>query len=357
MDRDPQDNRFIDYLLFRSLKGQATAAEEEKMLEWRRLSPENEAYAQNLSRLLALTSLAYGGSHGDVGPPPDAAELVRAAESTPGASRGVPGGCVRGPDSGRRLLRRLGGLSAAAAALAAILMIRAGGQVSSRVEDLPGFGVEEFITGPTDVTTVQLRDGTVVRLAPESRLRLTGRGGGREVVLEGLAYFAVARMPGHPFTVRTRGGDAVALGTQFEAEARGKELRVLVVEGRVALAAAGSSVELGAGEMARAVEGAVSAPTSVSDPWRLLKWTGDFLAFQGTPVDEVAAEVERHFGMSVRVMGENLAEQTVTAWFADATAEDVIRVVCKVLGAECSIEEQSAVIDLTRINGSRREAP
>lgn len=356
MDRDSRDNRFMDYLLFRSLKGQATAAEEEKMLGWRRASPENEAYAQRLSRLLAMTSLAYGGSHGGVGEPPDAAELVRIAESTAGASGGTSDDRVGGSRSGRRVWRRLGALGVVAGGLAAVLMIRAGGPVPPKVEDRPGFGVEEFITGSTDATTVQLSDGTVVRLAPESRLKLTGRGG-REVVLEGRAYFAVARMPGNPFTVRTRGGDAVALGTQFEAEARDNELRVLVVEGRVALAAAGNSVELGAGEMARAVGGALSAPTSVSDPWRLLEWTGDFLVFQGTPVDEVAAEVERHFGMSVRVVGDKLAEQTVTAWFADATAEDVLRVVCKVLGAECSIDARGALIDLTRVEASRREAP
>lgn len=203
------------------------------------------------------------------------------------------------------------------------------------------------MTGSNDVATVQLRDGTIVRLAPQSRLRLTGSAGEREVTLDGRGYFVVAKMEGYPFSVKTRGGDAVVLGTRFEAEARGEELRVMVVEGRVALAAAGNRVELDAGEMARAVEGAVSDAVHVPDPEATLEWVGNFLVFQRAPVEEVAADIRRHFGIQVRVVGEQPGTHTVTAWFTDPTAEDVLRVTCKVLAAVCSLEEARATIDLT----------
>jgi ferric-dicitrate binding protein FerR (iron transport regulator) len=126
----------------------------------------------------------------------------------------------------------------------------------------------------------------------------------------------------------------------------------------VALRGPGSAAELGPGEMTRVVEGAASVPVRVADPLRLLGWTGNFLVFQRTPIDEVAAEVQRHFGVSVRVVGSNLADQTVTASFTDAAAGDVIRVVCTVLAARCSIGDAQATIDLTQsVSPSRRAQP
>lgn len=345
MEGTSDNHRFMDYLLFRSLKSDTTATEEETVIEWRNASPENEAHYLELARLLALTADAHRPSDEEVGPPPRSAEIVRLVES---------GAAMTGHKTDRTLLfaRKLRwrwrltiGLSAAAAAVLVVLTLQ---RPVSTPEDMLSFGVDEFVTGSKDLATVQLRDGTIVRLAPESRLRLSGSPGERVVTLAGLAFFAVAKMEGHPFTVRAGGGDAVVLGTRFEAEARGDELRVMVVEGRVALAAPGNRIELGAGEMARAVEGAVSSPVKVPDPQQMLEWTGNFLVFQRTPIDEVAAEIEQHFTFPVRVIGDDYARHTVTAWFADPTPEEVLQVVCKVLAARCSVKDRAATIDLTK---------
>lgn len=342
MRDEPNYNRFMDYLLFRSLKGETGAAEEEKVLEWRRSAPENEAHYSELERLLALTADAYRRPDEHVRPRPDATELVRRAEAS-----GEAADRAAGPELGSGQRRRwgfwLGGAIAAVAAVALLMVL----QPSPPPRELLSFGVDEFATGANDVATVQLQDGTIVRLAPRSRLRLTGSAGEREVTLDGRAYFVVASMEGLPFTVKGRAGDAVVLGTRFEVEAREDELWLLVVEGRVALSAPGSRVEVGAGEMARTVQGALSAPVRVPDAHRMLEWTDNFLVFQRTPIQEVAAEIERHYGIRVEVIGRDLARQTVTAWFADAAFEDVMRVVCKVLTATCSKDEGKATIDLS----------
>jgi transmembrane sensor len=338
MASGPEDTRLLDSLLFRSLHLEATGAEEAKVLEWRHAAPENDAYYRELQRLLALTAEAYAGSPEGEPEPPDAAELLRLHAGRPVGVR-------------RRRWWLAGGLAAAA-----VLLVLALPRLHVGPQQLLGLGVEEFATGARDAATVQLRDGTVVRLAPESRLRLTSTSGEREVTLDGRAYFAVAHMQGHPFTVRTGGGDIVVRGTRFEAESRGEELRLLVVEGRVAVRAPGQEAELGPGEMTRVVEGAVSAPVRVADPLHLIDWTGNFLVFQRTPIGEVAAEIQRHFNLPVRVVGDNLADQTVTAWFADSSAEDVLRVVCTVLAARCSIQEAQATIDLTQSGSLPRRA-
>ena len=334
-DDSTHSSRFIDYLLFRALKGDVTPAEAEKVAEWRAASPSNEAYYRELEALLALTSESQAPLPATVVRPPVARELLGRSAG----ALGLRGGTRPGRS---RLLWGAGGVAALAAGLVLVFGLSAGRGEA----DLLSLGVDEFATGSSDVATVQLRDGTIVRLAPRSRLRLTGAPDAREVTLEGRAYFAVATMDGYPFTVKTRGGDAVVLGTRFEAEAHGEELRVLVVEGRVALAASGRRVQVDAGETARAVQGAVSSAVTVPDPHRSIEWVGDFLVFQGTPIEEVAEELRRFYGMKLVVLGERLDHQTVTAWFPDPVRQDVIRVVCTVLAASCSEKDGTTIIDL-----------
>jgi hypothetical protein len=60
----------------------------------------------------------------------------------------------------------------------------------------------------------------------------------------------------------------------------------------------------------------------------------------------VAEEIEELYGIDVEVSGDALDEQTVTAWFADQSADDVIRVVCKVLAARCSREDGTVMINV-----------
>lgn len=345
MDPSPESSRFMDHLLFRSLKADTTPAERDKVREWLRESPDNRSYYREVARLLELTNDAYTSPDEDSGPPPSGRELIEIGQAGAGPASRRDEGAVRFARRPRWLWWLSGGMVGTVAASALIFLSLNGWPVSSH--GLLSLGVDEFVTGPSDVATVQLRDGTIVRLAPQSRLRLTGSPGEREIALDGRAYFVVAKLDGHPFRVKTRGGDAVALGTRFEAEVSGEELRVMVVEGHVALAAAGNRVELTAGEMARAVEGAVSDAVHVPDPEATLDWVGNFLVFQRAPIEEVAAEINGHFGIQVDVNGEQLRAHTVTAWFADPTAEDVLRVVCKVLMAVCTLEDTRAMIDLT----------
>lgn len=348
MDVDTATNRFMDSLLFRHLKGDTSPSEEEVVLQWRGAAEENEVYFQGLARILELSALA-GRDEVETGEPPSGAELIAIAEMRGGPRRAHGrAGRSLGLWSAMSLAGSLGALATA------VLMLAIGGSGSATQEGQLAFGVNEFVTGATEPATVHLRDGTLVRLAPQSRLRLTGTAGTREVTLDGRAFFAVAKVPGKPFTVKSQGGEAVVLGTRFEAEAHGDEMRLLVVEGSVALGPVGGKVKLEAGEMARSVEGAVSTPVVVEEVPEMIAWVGDFLVFQDTPVRQVAVEMERHFGMSIDVRGAALDEHTVTAWFGDSSQEEVMRVVCKVLAARCSLDGEDAVIDLTGTNVSRR---
>src|SRR5256712_2484687 len=244
--------RPIDPLLARSLRGEVSPEEEATIREWRRASPENEIEYLELARLVTLA--ARIPELIEVPPRPSAAELI------------APGG--RGarviPLRGRSWPPRRAWLTAAAAAVVllvgSLVFLRGGGEPST----MPALGIREIATAKTEAATFELADGTVIRLAPSSRLHVLAGRGRREVALEGRGFFAVAH-DGTPFVIRTAAGDVVVLGTRLDLEARGRDLRVVVVEGHVALSTKRQRTQLTAGEMGRVLNGADAQVVRVPD--------------------------------------------------------------------------------------------
>jgi transmembrane sensor len=191
---------------------------------------------------------------------------------------------------------------------------------------------------------VQLGEGSVVRLAPSSRLRvLAGRE--RAVSLEGRAFFAVERMAGHPLRVHTAAGEARVLGTRFELATDRDQMQLRVVEGSVALSTQRGRTEVAAGEESGVRNGAVTPPTRVAAPAAVATWVGIFLAFQATPLRAAVLEIERVYGTPVTVGDSTLAEQTITATFTDRPVQEVVNVVCSVLNARCEVRDGRVRID------------
>ena len=180
----------------------------------------------------------------------------------------------------------------AAGAAAALLLVGLGLWVR-RGPTVPAFGADEFVTGPSGISTVTLRDGSVVRLGPRSRLQVMSHDLRREVRLEGRAFFAVAHAPERPFRIITSAGTVTALGTRFDLSASGENLSVALLEGRVVLSTPGRELALAPGQATRVVDGTPLPVSRIPDRDRLLEWAGNFLAFQETPLGEAALEIER----------------------------------------------------------------
>jgi transmembrane sensor len=316
----------MDELLLRSIKGKTSADEEALVTHWRGESAQNEAAYQELERLvLAARRLETGVTTGD---PPPIADLIRRAEPV---AAGLPGTSPAPPI--RRPLRKL--LVAGAIAAAAVLGFASGQGRQTR--PVFSFGGTEFITGRSELATVRLADGSVVHLAPQSRLKVSGTDE-REAWLDGRGYFAVAKMEGRPFRVMTRAGNAQVLGTRFDLAVGDSGLRLVVVEGQVALSAEGKRVEVNAGEMSQVVRGSSVSITKVPDVLPLLDWRNGFLAFQATPLRDAAREIERQYDVQVLIADSLLARQTISVWFVDRSVTEVMRIVCMVVNARCSTD-------------------
>lgn len=327
----------MDDLIIRYLQDNASEAEARELERWRSASEANEARFQEFADLWALTAVAT--PHVET-TPPLVGELVRRAEdhavvALPSRGRRVPHPHVRPWVAVAAAIAVLGtGLYAAG------LFSRAESpQVASA-----SFKAAEYHTGAVERATARLPDGTIVRLAPSSRLRLIERAGMREVFLDGEAFFAVAHNPDVPFVVRTRAGDATVLGTRFDLRVTDEVLRVVVVEGRVGVKVGEDEVAVDAGQMTLAAEGARPSVVDVTDAYALLEWMGQSLVFQTTTLESAFHEIERLYGAEIEVLDAEILDQTITAWFTDQPFEEVITVVCRVAQLKCSVGRMSAVI-------------
>jgi transmembrane sensor len=209
-----------------------------------------------------------------------------------------------------------------------------------------GFGVEEFVTGKHQMASAQLGDGSVVRLAPHSRLRIVGSKNRRDLWLDGRAFFAVAKDADRPFVVHTPVGEAVALGTRFELNSSSNTLTLVMLQGRVALSANGGTTEVKGGEVGTVARGSAPTVVNVSDVYPMLDWVGEFLAFEATPLRDVGAEIGQRYNVKVHIDDPELASRTVTAWFTDESLQEVVAVVCRVVNARCTISGSN--VDIRR---------
>src|SRR5690606_7675607 len=95
-------------------------------------------------------------------------------------------------------------------------------------------GPRTFRTGPEQTTTITLPDGSKVTLDEGTVLRADETRRERRLELvEGRAFFRVAKDASRPFVVRARGKTITALGTAFDVSLEAEQVEVTLVEGRV----------------------------------------------------------------------------------------------------------------------------
>jgi ferric-dicitrate binding protein FerR (iron transport regulator) len=205
----------------------------------------------------------------------------------------------------------------------------------------------EYAANPSETNAIRLEDGTEVLLAPGSRLKLDGGSSAvRQVSFEGVGYFSVARDETRPFIIRTAGGTAEVLGTSFELKASGNEVRVVVVEGSVALEADGEKREIRMNQMGHASADHPPTVVEVQDVNEFLTWVDGLLVFQSTPLSRVAERLGEHYGMLVEIQDSALASREVTAWLREQNFDPALTAVCSAVGAICTVSRTGATMRL-----------
>lgn len=170
------------------------------------------------------------------------------------------------------------------------------------------------VTSPTaQIGTVTLGDGSVVRLAPESRLVIPRSFGTelRVVKVEGGASFQVA--PGLPkeLHVHAAGIPIVAKGTAFSVMVHeDSSATVVVTEGSVTVGG-GDDNEVATGS-AVVAKGDTRRPATPAERDAADLWRTGSITVADTPLREVLPVLRRWYGLTIAVKPDSLLDRKVT---------------------------------------------
>ncbi|MBW8244278.1 FecR domain-containing protein [Muricauda oceani] len=190
----------------------------------------------------------------------------------------------------------------------------------------PSKGTETVLyAGIGEIKEVYLPDSTHVWLNSETTLRYSDNYGrkGRNVALDGEAFFEVTRNEQSPFTVHTAQSATQVLGTSFSVRAYPDESQsVGVVTGKVGVRPVTNGPDhkdylLKPGdELAFGIGWDIPELTHDNPVDRFHGWKNDILFFEARPLSEVASSLERKFGVTVQLdKQDDLANKKFTGVF------------------------------------------
>ena len=277
------------------------------------------------------------------------------------------------PTVRKRWYWRGAGLAAAAALVVAI------GFQSMRTPTAPGSadgsksGVKAgmftvYRTGTGVVDSIELADGSLVILAPQTQLKVQNNFAlSRVVELDGSAFFSVKHDETRPFLVHSRGAEIRDVGTAFSVRMNNSGgVVVSVTEGVVTLGGVasdstsdGAHVELRAGDRGTfAYSGIADDDPSIDVRTNVVgadevTWTRGVLSYRDVPVAQVSEDVKRWYGIDLRLSGDLLSRRTISATLRADSASQAIRIIALALGADVTQTGDTVLLSPIGPGGAR----
>lgn len=156
------------------------------------------------------------------------------------------------------------------------------------------------ITANAAQETFMLPDSSCVTLTKGSSVSYRMKAEGRQVKMEGKAYFDVAKDESRPFEVDADGAFVRVLGTEFMVDATASKATVYVAEGKVLFArnSRAEGVILTEGMGAELIEDEeIPQIQEVADANQIAWQRGSFI-FDQTPLKDVLDCLSKHYGVS-----------------------------------------------------------
>jgi len=142
--------------------------------------------------------------------------------------------------------------------------------------------------------TVTLPDGTRIELDAGSELLVKlGARVRRASLVRGEALFTVVHDSLKPFELQAGTGRITDLGTRFDVETLGGQVRISVFEGRIGIATPHGEMQLGAGRGGGYDVSGVLLPITQTDTAAVL-WQDGKRRFEGMPLSEVVERLTRY---------------------------------------------------------------
>ncbi len=211
---------------------------------------------------------------------------------------------------------------------------------------------------------LKLADGSVILLQPNSSLSYGDDFNGtvREVVLEGEAFFDIARNPGKPFIVFANQVVTKVLGTSFTIKAYEKEsdITVAVRTGRVSVQSR-EAFDRGEKHDSPDLPGLILTPnqqavyvkkeeqlrkTLVEQPLPVAgqKAAGISFNFENKPLSEVFATLSRAYGVEIIYDEEIFGSCSLTVGLEDESLFEKLKIICKTIDATYQVIDTRVLI-------------
>jgi len=169
---------------------------------------------------------------------------------------------------------------------------------------------------------VELGNGARAVLGPATRLDVAvgDASTGTIVTVRGEALFTIEHSSWSPFTVRTRESVTRVLGTTFFVRRydSDRNTRVVVTDGRVAVQGnrmrphARLSTTLAAGDLGVVDDSGLVQVTPDVSADEYTGWASGTLVFRKTPLNAVAEELSRAYGVTIRLADTTLSSYALT---------------------------------------------
>lgn len=210
--------------------------------------------------------------------------------------------------------------------------------------------------------TVILSDGTKVKLSPGSNIRYTEdfNRTDRTVILEGEAFFDVARNPERPFLVLSNGLVTRVLGTSFMVSSNDREVTVSVKTGRVEVLSQESYDRMRDTE-ARLSTAMVLKPNQkavffkkeasltrslVEDPVIVNPSARPAtLSFDNTPAAEVFERLADAYNIEIIYDRDTFSQCRLTVSLEDEQLFEKLEVICKTFNADYRLSDAKILIE------------
>lgn len=174
----------------------------------------------------------------------------------------------------------------------------------------------------------RLPDGSVVTLNTDSVIDFEVTAGRRSVrLLEGQAFFEVAHDREHPFVVEARDQRITALGTSFDVYVDSELIKVVLVDGRVAVSstasparAPGKPTLLSPGEELRVSPSGRQLIAPVNVTTRTM-WRDGLIAFDDVSLADAVVEINRYSDRPIVIADEATGSLRISGVFRTDSPE------------------------------------
>ena len=199
-----------------------------------------------------------------------------------------------------------------------------------------GAALYTVATGPGEHRRIDLADGSRIDLNGGTRIQLD-RNNARYASLEqGEALFTVVHDEARPFEVDAAGARMRDLGTVFNVVAERGVVEVGVSEGHVLFDPPGAAVDLTPGMSLRRADANARPVVARVEPDWVGGWRAGRLSYRATNVGQVADDLSRNLGVTVRASPGVAGQSFTGVIMLDADRGTAVRRAASLLGVSAS---------------------